>query len=390
MTVPVDERALAGLIEMDRRDVLSLTLDIDPTKPENQRGRPAYKVWLGSALHDLLEGLTAEDRKAARETVERVVAHVERALLQGRGLAIFAAPGLWEEFALPVSLPSRIRYGRPDVIPVLWALDEYEPYAILAVFRDHAAVLIVRLGRTSVVQEETFELDTSDWRFKVGRQPSFTKQTGGGASRGAAPDAHAARVEEQVRRFWRRVAEEATGLLRDRRIDRVIIAGHVEAARAVRDLLPDSARKTVVSLVPLRSSAGPDEIRGRTLPVALAEERRREAELVAQILEDAAGGGGAVVGIADTLVALHRGQVQTLAADRDVNGTVWYCTSCGFASKTDLERCPVCGAPVAHVPLAEILPLLARRTGARLELVDGSAAAALRPHDGIGAVLRFP
>jgi rubrerythrin len=387
--VSLDERVLADLIEMDRRDVLSLTLDVDPTKPENQHGRPAYKVWLGSALHDLLEGLTAEDRKAAREPVERIVAHVERALLESRGLAIFAAPGLWQEFALPVSLPSRIRYGRPDVIPVLWALDEHEPYAILAVFRDRAAVLIVRLGRASVIQEETFELDTSDWRFKAGRQPTFTKQSGGGASRGAAPDAHAARVEEQVRRFWRRAAEEAASLLRDQGIGRLIIAGPEEAAHAVRELLPEFARKTVVSLVPVRSSAGPDEIRERTLPVALAEERRREAELVAQILNDAARGAGAVVGPADTIAALRRGQVQTVVADRDVNAEVWYCANCGFTSKTEVRRCPVCGAPVARVRLAEILPLLARRTGARLELADGPAAAALRPHDGIGGVLRY-
>ncbi len=35
-----------------------------------------------------------------------------------------------------------------------------------------------------------------------------------------------------------------------------------------------------------------------------------------------------------------------------------------------------------------MLPLLARRSGARIELVGDSAAQALRAHEGIGAILR--
>src|SRR3990172_2390343 len=83
---------------------------------------------------------------------------------------------------LPVPLTNRAQYGRPDVVPVLWAVDEYEPYAILAVDREHARILIAYLGRTTTVDEETLELDTSDWRFKAGRQPSFTGRGGGGGS----------------------------------------------------------------------------------------------------------------------------------------------------------------------------------------------------------------
>ena len=54
--------------------------------------------------------------------------------------------------------------------------------------REHARILIAYLGRTATVDEETLELDTSDWRFKAGRQPAFTARGGMGAGRGAQRD----------------------------------------------------------------------------------------------------------------------------------------------------------------------------------------------------------
>src|SRR3990170_2061003 len=138
---------LADLIEAERADVLSVSLDVDPSRPEHQGQNPAYRIWLRNALRQTLEAIPKEARRGADELAQ---------------------------YVLPVPLTNRAQYGRPDVVPVLWAVDEYEPYAILAVDREHARILIAYLGRTTTVDEETLELDTSDWRFKAGRQPSFT------------------------------------------------------------------------------------------------------------------------------------------------------------------------------------------------------------------------
>ncbi len=171
---------LADLIETDRSDVLSVSLDINPSKPEHQGKNPAYRIWLRNALRQTLEAIPKDAHRGADELAQRILHHVETDRPRGRGLAMFAAPGLWREFVLPVPLPNRTQYGRPDVVPVLWAVDEYEPYAILAVDREHARILIAYLGRTTTVDEETLELDTRDWRFKAGRQPSFTGRGGMG------------------------------------------------------------------------------------------------------------------------------------------------------------------------------------------------------------------
>ncbi|MBI3287084.1 MAG: hypothetical protein HYZ68_03455 [Chloroflexi bacterium] len=380
---------LSDLIESDRQDVLSVSLDVDPTQPEHQALVPAYRIWLRNTLRGLLEGLTKDVRRVAGKVAERVLEYVEANRPRGRGLVLLAAPDLWREYLLPFPVPNRVHYGRPDVVPLLWALDEYEPYAILAVYRDHARLLLAYLGRTTVVEEEALELDTSDWRFKAGRQPTFTQKMGIGASRGAQRDTFESRVEAQVYRFWQGAAEATAELLGARGVERLIIGGSEGAANAVRDLLPQPARGRVVSMVPLPAYADLAEIQRRTLPAALAEERRREAELVAAVLERAASQTGAVVGVVDTLYALMQGQVMTLVVDRDVEDNVWRCARCGYVSGVSIQTCPTCGGAVEQTSLPQVLPLLARRSGAKIELVGGVPAENLRPHEGIGAFLRY-
>ena len=51
---------------------------------------------------------------------------------------------------LPVPLRHHVAYGRPDVLPLLWAMDEYQPYAILAVTRERARLL----GGTCTIDRE--------------------------------------------------------------------------------------------------------------------------------------------------------------------------------------------------------------------------------------------
>ncbi|MBI4278079.1 MAG: hypothetical protein HY660_06445 [Armatimonadetes bacterium] len=381
---------LSPLIESDRKDIVSVALDIDPTKPEHQDNNPAYRIWLRNALRDTLEGLPKEERRAADNGARRILGFVEEhRALNGRGLAIFAGPDLWREYLLPVPLPNSARYGRPDVWPLLWAADEYEPCAVLAVFRDHARILMAYLGQTAVLDEEALVLDTSTWRFKAGRQPTFSRGTGVGASRGTQRDTFEARVEDHIRRFWAGVAEAAAHLVRESRIDRVVIGGPEEVASAVRDLLPDDVRARVVGIVHLPGYAGDAELRDRVLPVALAGKHRREEELVTEVLDRAAGRSGAVTGRPATLDALARKQVQILVVDRDVTGQVWQCGHCAFTSAVPITHCPTCGSPVEAVALPQVLPVLARRSGARISIVSGQPAARLRTHEGIGALLRY-
>jgi len=381
--------AVSALIASTRRDVLSVALDVDPTKPEHRDEPPAWRIWLRNELRSLLDHLPEETRKQARIPAERILTFAEHERPQGRGLVIFAAEGLWDVRLLPFPLRNRVRYGRPDVLPLLWAVDEYEPYAILAVNRERVLLLVAYLGGVAVAEADRLELDTRHWRFKAGRQPSFTRATGTGASRGTQRDTFDARVGEQRRRLWLGAAGAAARWLQETGTDRLIIAGPEEATHAVRQLLPEAAQRKLVAVVPVRSDADAEEIHRVTVPVALSEEHRRERALVEDILARAPAQAGTVVGLRPTIDALAREQVLTLVADPAVDAAAAQCTQCGFVTADATPACPVCGGAMERTSLSQVLPLLARRSGARLELVTGEAAAMLQAQGGIGAVLRY-
>src|SRR5574341_67731 len=330
----MDLRGFEDLAGSNRQDVLSVALDVDPTKPDNQRANPAYRIWLRKALLEISEHVPREQRAEVGELIDRVLTRIDDRR-HGRGLAIFAAPDLWREFILPFPLPNRAHYGRPDLLPLLWALDEYEPYAILAADRERVRLIVAFLGQADVVDQEVLTLDTSSWRTTSGRPPTFTRQTGTGAARGAQRDTFDARVDEQERRFWRTAAEIASRTLQDLGISRMIVAGPPETTAAVANLLANNGAVQIVAVVPVPPHARVTELRDLTLPVALAEEHRRERDLVAALLERTGSRAGAVVGLTATLDALADGRVQLVIADAGHETHIWQCPRCGATSATD-------------------------------------------------------
>ncbi len=378
---------LADLLATERRNVFSVALDVDPTKPEHQTPNPAYRIWLRNALRQALAGIPERGRDEAQETAHRILAAVDRRPVRGRGLVIFAGPDVWDVRVLPVPVPHYLRYGLLDPTPLLWALREYTPYAVVAVYRDHAWIAVAHLGRAAVVEEDTLALDTRDWRFKAGRSDPSARRAGVGVGRGRQGDTFEARVDEHLRRFWRDVARAATRALVERRIDRAILAGPEEAVVAVRAMLPDATRTRVIGTVAIPAYASPEEILGRTLPVALADRHRQEAALVTELMERAVADGSAVLGLAATLEALAQGKLSTVVVARDFDAAVWECERCRYVTAAPVEACPVCGGAVGRTTVRQALPLAAVQHGALLEVVGPAAGPALA--DGIGGLLRY-
>jgi peptide chain release factor subunit 1 len=378
---------VSDLIESPREDVLSVSLDIDPTKPEYQHDPPAYLIWLRETLKETTEGLPKVARREAEAEAQRILDTLTHDRPAGRGVAFYAARDLWRIYVLPVPLPSRVRYGRPDLMPVLWAVDEYEPYAILVVDHRHARIVLAYLGRAAVVDKESMWLNVRDWRFGAGRPPTSTREEGIGVGRGSAPEEFQARVEAHEHRFWAHAAEATDRFLGEARIDRLIIGGSDEAVSVVRNALPKSSRDKVIALLHVPAQAGVAEIRDRTLPVALAEEHRRQAAMIATVLERAGARGGAVIGLAPTLEALIEREVHVAVVDRNLETNVWQCKRCGYVSADPVNICPICGGVVERMTLPEVLPVLVHRNRARLEVVSHDAATGLA--EGVGALLRY-
>ncbi len=373
------------LLSLDRTDVLSVHLDTDPTKPENQRPEPAYRIWARKAVLELAERAGASARKWLMGLADRVDARLRDDRPRGRGLVLYAADNLWREYVLPVEVQNRVRYGIVDLWPLLWVQQTYTPYAVLLVHRDHARLWITHLGEAELVDDEEFQLDSTQWRFTSGKPPSFAKGMGMPASRGAQRDTFDARVEEHLRRFWSRVASAVGKSLEELKVQRLIVGGPPEAATTVCDLLPEPARRKLVGTVSVPPLEEWREIRERVLEVAREDRRRRQHEL-REALQNGEGPGGAVLGPEATLEALLRRQVLVVAADRDMEGRVWMCRGCEFATLRPEERCPTGGEALVETSWTQLLPALAWRNHAEIVLLEPGM---LREHGGIGAVLRY-
>ncbi len=373
------------LLDLGRGDVLSVHLDTDPTKPENQRPEPAYRIWARKGLLELAGALGASQRKRVDELVERVDARLREDRPRGRGLVLYVADGLWREYVLPVGVENRVRYGLPDLWPLLWVREAYTPYGVLLVHRDHARLWVTHLGEAELVEDEEFHLDPSQWRFTSGKPPSFAKGMGMPASRGAQRDTFDSRVEHHVRGFLSRVASAAGKAVEELGVGRLIVGGPPEAASAVCEMLAEPARRKLVGTVSVPPLEEWPEIRERVLEVAREDQRRRHREL-RETLRNGQGSGGAVLGPEATLDALLRHQVLVLAADRDVEGRAWVCPRCEFATLRSDEPCPTCGAELVETSWTQLLPALARRSHAQVVLLEPGL---LREHGGVGAVLRY-
>jgi hypothetical protein len=378
---------LDALAAANRDDVLSLSLNTDPSVAENQRPNPAYRVWAHDAVRRLLRRLPAGAAGRADPVAQRVLTHVDAMPRADRGVAVFAGPRLWQVYTVPFPLPNHLTYGVPDAVALLWALHEYAPYAIVLASHDHARLLVAYLGRTVVVDELELALDTSQWQRKSGRMATSSRRSGVGVGRGVQHDEFNARVLAQYRGFWHEVAAAASRMVRARSIERIIMGGDQQAAAAVTAALPRPLRDAVGGAIAVRLAAPPAEIQDRALPVALAYRHARDRRLVRAIVEERRPRGTGVDGAAATLAALAAGKLGIVVARRDMRGATWACPACGAIGAVS-GMCDVCGGEIRRVALPQALPVLARRHGAVLELVAAEAALPLR--EGIGGALRRP
>lgn len=372
-----------ALLNSNRADVLSLYLNVDPTRQDNQRTPPAWRIWLKNAL----EELSAEDH-ASRTLLQQLVERIHTQLVDfrpsGKGLALFAAEDLWETFDLPVPVESQLSRGRPRVAPLLWLLDEYQRYGVIQVNHREARLLTAYLGRPETYGGLAMFLDTSSWR-RQDLMPSGV----GGITAGSLRDAYEQRVFEHTKSFWREVVGQVDAWVQDARIERLVLGGDDEAVAGFREVLPQSLGDKLVGTLSLPFFETESQTLERVGPLAAAHERQVEAQLVEMVITTSLKGGRAALGLADVLSALQQGRVQTLVTAYPVTGHAWECADCHLAIAEDAGACPVCDGQLLTRSLGGLLPLLAARTDAQIEIVAGAAAEQLAEHQDIGAVLRF-
>jgi peptide subunit release factor 1 (eRF1) len=116
-------------------------------------------------------------------------------------------------------------------------------------------------------------------------------------------------------------------------------------------------------------------------------EQTQEAAALAELEEQHYPDGLGIARVADTALALSKGQVRMLLMRRDFAGRGGECPHCGMLRAGQRANCPYDGAALRPVELREAFAARAIQQNAAIEIVEASDY--LDRHEGVGAVLRY-
>src|SRR6266581_270897 len=117
----VDMDNVRQMLAQGDEQTLSLYLDVDAAKQENQAAQPAWRITLKDAIHEIEP--EAKNSDGWRLLKERFDAFFDGYEPDTKGLAAFFTPTSEQIYELPLPVESRWSFGKPLVAPLLWAID---------------------------------------------------------------------------------------------------------------------------------------------------------------------------------------------------------------------------------------------------------------------------
>jgi peptide subunit release factor 1 (eRF1) len=373
---------------------LSLYLDINPAKPDNA-GR-AYAL----RAKDAMKALAVPEALAGK-----VLELLQHEVIQAKTLALFADQERLELFPLQVELPlvravktafvdektSRLltdgalaHYGEPFLLPLVYALDEYERYGVIYVDQERWRVFEVFLGEIAEVKDAFLALDTEAWRRLSLDAPGRRFNLGGIARGGAGQDLFAKRLAAWEERFYKALAHELVRHVEERGFTRLLLMGPEEHTKLFLGYLPKRLKEKVVAELPSlpHPGASPGEVLKRLEPVLEEVERQAERRLLEELEEaypKAAFG-------PEVLARVQEGRVELWVLPWHLERELYACD--GLYLAEEAQALAYCQNPEKK-PLAVVLPELAAGYAARVEFVRGEAERRLLERGGMAGLLRW-
>ncbi|HEX6288422.1 MAG TPA: hypothetical protein VFZ66_04485 [Herpetosiphonaceae bacterium] len=306
---------------------------------------------------------------------QRIMDYLNRdAPKDATGLAIFAcdAEGIWETLPLQAPVDTQIAEDRyPHVFNLARILDDYETYAVVLADSQESRIFVISLNQAEKAGET--EADEKIKRFDAGGWGQMLFQR---------------RTENVIKAHTKDIADKLSRIIKRYDVQHVIIAANDSVKGTVMGTLPEHVKGRLVDLINLDIQSNIKSIMETIEPRMREVEQQQEADdldtLEAQVNTK---GGHGVVGIADTALALTKGQVMTLIMHQGFNATGGECPNCGTLRPGMRANCPYDGAEMQQVNLREIFTSRALQQSATVQIVEESAY--LDQHEGVGAILRY-
>lgn len=299
----------------------------------------------------------------------------------GRSVAVFSCvpDEFLRSYTLAVPVRSRVRVSdRPHVKPLADILDSYGGYGVALVDKQDVRMFYFHLGE---LREEEGLSGESVRRMKHGVGSQAAGRMGGVI--GQADDA-----DELTERNIKDAVDFAIQFFTENNVRRILIGGTDDNVALFRSQLPKTWQSLVVGTFPISMHASHTEVLEKTMQVGEEAEYRLEEKLANTVVTNAAKEKGGVLGLDDTLKAVHDGRVQILLIRDGFRSPGCRCNGCGYLSGQRMEACPYCGGECEEISDAvELAVRKVMQMGGEVEVLHSDQV--VGQFDQIGALLRY-
>jgi peptide chain release factor subunit 1 len=344
--------------------------------PDGNGKRPSLRI-LEDELAAIAERMAGDAafRDGFEADRERIMTYLNReAPKDARGIAIFAChdQGVWATLPIQATVETAVVVDRhPQIFQLARLIDDHEPCAVVLAESQEARIFVIGLDYADQIAET--EAAEKIKRFDQGGQAQMLFQR---------------RTENLIKAHMKDLAAQLEQIIDRYHVQHVIIAGNDSIKGTVMAALTAPITNRLIDYIHLEPNSSMKTILETVEPMVDEAERRQEADMLATLEEQATAMGGlGALGVADTALALSKGQVQTLLMLQTFNGTGGECVNCGMLRAGQRAACPYDGAEMRPVDLREAFALRAAQQSADVQIV--AASGYLEEHEAVGAILRY-
>lgn len=372
-----DIRQLQRYPSGNTSSILSLYLNIDQSDAANlNRG---FETKVDGLFRQIAENHNGEGIKQGFETeCSRVRQFLRDYVPKGKALVVFSdsSQDFWWQRDLQVELPTEARWSpKPWLRPLLEVIEEHERFGVVLIDKHRGRLLTV--DAAGMENQAEILSDVPGKHATTGTDHIW--------SQSQMDREHTNRFQAHAKR----VADELGLIIEREKLQRIVVGGPVEATSAFIAALPKRYQQMIIGTISAPVDAPDDRLIEEVRAVQESSDHEDESKAVESLITSAMKGERAVIGLTDTLGAIHEGRVYRLLIARDFHVNGRECGACRVLFANGTENCVFCGEKAEEAP--DLVNRASHRVlemGGKVQLVSGEAAAKLA-EAGIGAVLRF-
>jgi hypothetical protein len=358
--------------------ILSLYINIDQSNAANlNRG---FETSLENVFRQIADTQApGENHKQKLEAeCRRVLNFLKDYTPKGRGLVIFSdsSQDFWWQRDLQAEMPTEGRWSpNPWVRPLLEVLEDHDQFGVVLIDKQRARILTV--DATGMEQQAEIQSAVPNKHATTGTDHIMSQMQ--------MQRDH----EQHVQWHVKRVVDELASIIDRKKLTRIVIGGPVEAISAFTAELPKRFQQMIIGTISVPLDSNYERLSNELRAIQEKAEHEDEVKIVESMITAAMKHDRAVLGIADTLLAIQEQRVYRLVVARDYRIAGKECDSCHVILADGLDKCSFCGGDLEPAP--DLINRASRRVldqAGKVQMVSGEAADKMAGI-GIGAILRF-